>query len=141
MQYNVYGLKEISIYCTLQYIVIYCNVCCFNVISTQSLHHKIDWTWIIHFSFLYFYMIIQRVYSLRYCQNPFPYEMSFYQNSIKYCNMAIYCNTPKHNTQYSIDPYFFTPTLQFTGLQIPFSKIPLFCMCNLWKILKLVSMC
>ena len=35
--------------------------------------------------------------------------MSFYQNPIKYCNMAIYCNTLKHNTQYSIDPYCFTP--------------------------------
>ena len=30
-----YGLKEISIYC---------NVCCHNVINTQSLHHKNDWT-------------------------------------------------------------------------------------------------
>ena len=40
----------------------------------------------------------------------FPYEMSFYQNPIKYCNMAIYCNTLKCNTQYGIDPYCFTPT-------------------------------
>ena len=39
----------------------------------------------------------------------FPYEMSFCQNPIKYCNMAIYCNTLKHNTQYSIDLYCFTP--------------------------------
>ena len=37
--------------------------------------------------------------------------MSFYQNPIKYCNMAIYCNTLKYNTQYGIDPYCFTPTL------------------------------
>ena len=36
--------------------------------------------------------------------------MSFYQNPIKYCNMAIYCNTFKHNTQYGIDPYCFTPS-------------------------------
>ena len=39
-----YGLKEISLYCTLQYIVIYCNVCCLNVVNAQSLHHKNDWT-------------------------------------------------------------------------------------------------
>ena len=25
--------------------------------------------------------------------------------------MAIYCNTLKHNTQYGIDPYCFTPTI------------------------------
>ena len=37
--------------------------------------------------------------------------MSFYQNPIKYCNMAIYCNTLKHNTQYSIDPYCFAPNV------------------------------
>ena len=41
----------------------------------------------------------------------FPYEMSFYQNLIKYCNMAIYCNTLNHNTQYGIDPYCFTPNV------------------------------
>ena len=28
-------LKEISIYCTLQYIVIYCSVCCLNVVDIQ----------------------------------------------------------------------------------------------------------
>ena len=38
-----YGLKEISIYCTLQYIAIYCNVCYLNVINAQSLHHENDW--------------------------------------------------------------------------------------------------
>ena len=40
--------------------------------------------------------------------------MSFYQNPIKYCNMAIYCNTLKHNMQYSIDPYCFTPNVYIT---------------------------
>ena len=30
------------------------------------------------------------------------------QNPVTYCNMAIYCNTIKHNTQYSIDPHCFT---------------------------------
>ena len=39
-----YGLKEISVYCTLRYIAIYCNVCCLNVVNAQSLHHKNDWT-------------------------------------------------------------------------------------------------
>ena len=43
-------------------------------------------------------------------KSMFSYEMSFYQNPIKYCNMAIYCNTLKHNTQYGIDPYCFTPS-------------------------------
>ena len=41
--------------------------------------------------------------------------MSFYQNPIKYCNMAIYCNTLKHNTQYSIDLYCFTPSVSTVG--------------------------
>ena len=33
--------------------------------------------------------------------------------------MAIYCNTLKHNTQYSIDPYCFTPSvyIHMTGLR------------------------
>ena len=37
--------------------------------------------------------------------------MSFYQNPIKYCNMAIYCNTLKRNIQYGIEPYCFTPNM------------------------------
>ena len=36
-------------------------------------------------------------------------HMKWYQNSLKYCNMAIYCNTIKHNTQYNIDLHCFTP--------------------------------
>ena len=51
--------------------------------------------------------------------------MSFYQNSIKYCNMAIYCNTLNHNTQYSINLYCFTLgrygdlyTVQYASVQI-----------------------
>ena len=92
-----YGLKEISIYCALQYIVIYCNVCCLNVINTQSLHHKIDWTWIIHFSFSSFFMVIQGVYSLLYCQNSY----SHMKNPIKYCNN--YGNILEYTqTQYAI---------------------------------------
>ena len=31
--------------------------------------------------------------------------MSFHQNSVTYCNMAIYCSTLKHNAQYNIDSY------------------------------------
>ena len=67
-------------------------------------------TWIIHLSFLRFYTVIQGVYSFLYCQNPYSHMKCLYQNPIKYCNMAIYCNTLKHNTQYGIDPYCFTPT-------------------------------
>ena len=70
-------------------------------------------TWIIHLSFLCFYTIIQlyRVYTLFFtAKTHFPHEMPFYQNPIKYCNMAIYCDTLKHNTQYGIDPYSFTPS-------------------------------
>ena len=108
-----YGLKEISIYCTLQYIVIYCNVCCLNVINTQSLHHKNDWTsknldYTLQFLML-LYGYIGCIFFTLLPKPIFPYEMSFYQNPIKYCNMAIYCNTLKHNTQYSINPYCFTP--------------------------------
>ena len=40
--------------------------------------------------------------------------MSFYQNPIKYCNMAIYCNTLKCNTQYGLDLYCFTPSVNLT---------------------------
>ena len=68
-----YGLKEILIYCTLQYIVIYCNVCCLNVINTQSLHHKNDWTSKKLDYTLQFLIVIQGVYSFLYCQNPYSH--------------------------------------------------------------------
>ena len=68
-------------------------------------------TWILHFSFSCFYTVIQGVCFFSSLPKPiFPYDMSFYQNPIKYCNMAIYCNTLKCNTQYGIDPYCFTPS-------------------------------
>ena len=71
-----HGLKEISIYCTLQYIVIYCNVCCLNVINTHSLHHNNSWTsgnLDYTLQFLMFYTVIQGVYSLLDCQNPYSH--------------------------------------------------------------------
>ena len=94
----------------------YCNVCCLNVMNTQSLHHKNDWT---SKNLDYTLQFLMLLYGYTGCifftllpKPIFPYEMSFYQNPIKYCNMAIYCNTLKHNTQYSINLYCFTPTLQ-----------------------------
>ena len=107
-----YGLKEILIYCTLQYIVIYCNVCCLNVINTQSLHHKNDWT---SKNLDYTLQFLMLLYGFTGCifftllpKPMFPCEMSFYQNPTKYCN------TLKHNTQYSIDLYCFTPNIHLT---------------------------
>ena len=78
-------------------------------------------TWIIHFSFSCFYTVIQGVlHSYTGCilfslllKPIFPYEMTSYQNPIKYCNMAIYCNTLKCNMQYGINPYCFTPSASF----------------------------
>ena len=88
-----YGLKEISIYC---------SVCCLNVVNTQSLHHKNDWT---SKNLDYTLQFLMLLYSYTGCiffsllpKPIFPYEMSFYHNPIKYCNMAIYCNTLKCNT-------------------------------------------
>ena len=84
-------------------------------------------TWVIH---LHFYAVIQGIYSLFDCQNLriFPFEMSFYQNPIIYCNMAIYCNTLKHNKQYGIVPYCFTPnTCTNIGVAIliaPICQVP-----------------
>ena len=95
--------------------MIYCNVCCLNVVNAQSLHHKNDWTsrnldhTLEILTFLHSYTECIFFSLLR--KPIFPYEMSFYQNPIKYCNMAIYCNMVKHNTQYDIDPYCFTPTM------------------------------
>ena len=74
-------------------------------------------TWIIHFSFYAFIQLYSYTGCIFFSLLPkpiFPYEMSFYQNPIKYCNMAIYCNTLKHNTQYGIDPYCFTPSSPHT---------------------------
>ena len=31
-------------YIDILHIAVFCNVCCLNVINTQSLHHKNDWT-------------------------------------------------------------------------------------------------
>ena len=117
-QYNTIRLKgninilHIAIYCDiLQYI--YCNVCCLNVVNTQSLHHKNDWA---SKNLDYTLQFLMFLYSYTGCiifslllKPIFPYEMTSYQNPIKYCNMAIYCNTLKCNTQYSINPYCFTP--------------------------------
>ena len=96
-----YGLKERSIYCTLQYIVIYCNVCCLNVVSAHSLHHKNDWTsietWVIHLSFLRFYTVIQGRYSFLYCQNPYSHMKCLFtkiqSNIAIWQYIAIYSNT------------------------------------------------
>ena len=44
---------------------------------------------------------------------PKPTFLSFYQNPIKYCIMATYFNTLKHNTQYGIDPYCFTTSIYY----------------------------
>ena len=41
LQYNTIWLKEVI---DILYITIYCNVYCLNVVNTQSLHHKNDWT-------------------------------------------------------------------------------------------------
>ena len=43
----------------------------------------------------------------------FPYEMSFYQHPIKYCNMAIYCNTLIRNMALTriVSPLFVSVSL------------------------------
>ena len=63
--------------------------------------------WIIYLSF-YAFLQLYRVYPFFNAKTHIPYEMSFYQIPIKFCNMAIYCNTLEHNTQYGIDLYCFT---------------------------------
>ena len=50
-------------------IIRYCNVCCLNVINTQSLHHKNDWTSKNLDYTLQFFMLLG-VYYLLYCQYP-----------------------------------------------------------------------
>ena len=99
--------NEFSQTTVLLRITIYCNVCCLNVVNTQSLHHKIDWTWIIHFSFSYFNIVIRGV-AIFFTLLPkpiFPYEISFYQ-ILQYCNILQYTQT-----QYAIQhlPKFFHP--------------------------------
>ena len=106
------------------------------VVNAQSLHHKNDWisrNLDYMLEFLHFYTVIQGVaifFSL--LPKPiFPYQMSFYQNLIKYCNMAIYCNTLKCNTQYGVDLYCFTPSIQYcfkfkTALLFSFFVVQLF---------------
>ena len=54
-----------------------CNVCCLNVINTQSLYHKNDWTsrnldYTLQFLVL-LYSYIGYIYSLLYCQNPYSH--------------------------------------------------------------------
>ena len=108
-----YGLKEISIYCTLQYIthcnilwyiVIYCNFCCLNVINTQSSHHKNDLTsknldYTLQFlMLLYSYTrVIQGVYSLLYYQNPYAHMKCLFtkiqSNIAIWQYIAIHSNT------------------------------------------------
>ena len=110
-----YSLKEISIYCTLQYIVIYCNVYCPNVINTQLLHHKIDWTWIIHFSFSYFYTVIQGVYSFLYCQNPYSHVKCLFtkiqSNIAIWQYIAIHSNTIRNTAlTHIVSPLIHTHT-------------------------------
>ena len=111
LQYNTIQLKgNIDIL----HIAIYCNVCCLNVINTQSLRHKNDWTSKNLDYTLQFLMLLSYtgcIFFSLLSKPIFPYEMSFYQNPIKYCNMAIYCNTLKCNMQYGIDPYCFTPNV------------------------------
>ena len=100
------NILHIAIYCDiLQYIAVL-------VVNAQSLHHKNDWTsrnldYTLEF-FTLFYSYTGCVFFCLLLKPVFPYEMSFYQNPIKYCNMAVYCNTLKCNTQYGIDPYCFT---------------------------------
>ena len=62
-------------------------------------------------SVLCIFIWLYRVYILYFtAKTHIPIWNVFYQNPIKYCNMAIYCNTLKHNMQYSIDPYCFIPS-------------------------------
>ena len=68
-------------------------------------------TWIIYFSFYDLYGYTVCIFYSLLLKPILLYETSFYQNPVKYCNMATYCNTLKHNMQYDIDPYCFTPSL------------------------------
>ena len=95
-----YGLKEISIYCTLQYIVIYCNVCCLNIVNTQSLHHKNDRTSKNLDYTLQFLMLLYGhtgcIFFTLLSKPIFPYEMSFSKilsNIAIWQYIAIHSNT------------------------------------------------
>ena len=71
-----YGLKEISIYCALQDILIAMFAVLMFVVNAQSLNHKNNWTsrnLDYTLEFLYFYIAIQGVYSSLYCQNPYSH--------------------------------------------------------------------
>ena len=94
LQYNTIRLKKMLICCTLQYIAM------FNAVIIQSLHHKNDWSSNLDhkLQFIMIYMVIpaETYISFLYYWNPYSYtvyEMSFYQNPVTYCNMAIYSNT------------------------------------------------
>ena len=110
-----YSLMEISIYCTLQYIVIYCNVFCLNVVSAQSLHHKNDWIsrnlgyTLEFFTLLYSYILFFTVKTHIPTWNVFLPKsdqilqygniLQYTQNTIR--NMALtrtYCFTPSKNS-------------------------------------------
>ena len=115
IQYNLMDIAQCNI---LWYITIYCNVCCLNVINVQSVHHKndrissnLDYT-LEFFTLLYSYSYTGCIFFSLLPKLIFPYEMSFTKIQ---SNVAIwqynYCNTLKHNTQYGIDPYYFTPNV------------------------------
>ena len=54
-------------------------------------------TWIIHLSFLYFYIVIQGIYSFLYCQNPYFHAKCHFtkiqSNIAIWQYIAIYSNT------------------------------------------------
>ena len=117
-----YGIMEKSIYCTSQYIVIYCNVCCLHVVNAQSLHHKNDWTsnnLDYTLQLLYFYIVIQGIYSFLYCLNPYFHAKCHFtkiqSNIAIWQYIAIHSNTIRNN---GIDPYCFTPNMYIVSCLI-----------------------
>ena len=66
-------------------------------------------TWIMY-QYLYDYTFICLL-----LKGIFPYEMSFYQNPVTYCNTAIYHNTVKHNMKYGIGRYCIKDPLTCAG--------------------------
>ena len=79
-QYNTIQLKgninilHIAIYCDiLQYIAMFVALMLLVLNHyTTKMTGPLE-TWIIHFSFLCFYTVIQGVYSFLYCQNPYSH--------------------------------------------------------------------
>ena len=78
----------------------YCNVCCFNVVNAQSLHHKNDWTsrnLDCTLEFLCFYTVIQGAYCFLYCQNPYSHRKCLFtkiqSNIVIWQYIAIHSNT------------------------------------------------